>query len=192
MPRRRDITLPKGTFSFSQFRLEKQCAACYEQRYVVGKPMVKGSALITGSAIHASLAVGRRALKAGQDLNVQLLADAANDGFDGAIKGLTRSGDEPAEPPVLKLNKSDKDWASVKDKAIATAKFTVMEVLRAESKHQMVAIEAEVAMHGVFPFPFAAYTDRMLDDEAWESFGHIGDDKSAGKDSPPHVWPAWH
>lgn len=191
MPRRRDIHLPKGVFSFSQFRLEKSCAACYEQRYVLRKPMVLGSALITGSAIHASLAVGRRALKAGQDVSAQMVSDAASDGFDGAVKGLTRSGDEPAEPPTLKLNKSDKDWGTVKDKAIATAKFTVMEVLRAESKHQVVAVEAEVAMAGVFPFPFAAYADRMLDDEAWESFGHIGDDKSVGKDELPDVWTAW-
>lgn len=191
MPRRRDIQLPKGSFSFSQFRLEKQCGACYEQRYVERAPMVLKPPLVIGSAIHEGLAHGRRALRANQRVPVGELMEAVAEAFDHSLEGRTRQGEMPAQPPELKLGKSDKSWGDVKDQAIATARFTVQRVLEAEALHQVTAIEAEITMHGVFPFPFSAYADRMLDDESWDSFGHIGDDKSAGKDEPPDVWTAW-
>lgn len=190
MEHRRDIVLPRGTFSFSQFRLEKSCAACYEARYVFGRPTVIKPALVTGSAIHSALSTGRRALRAKQSVGIDLVKDAAAQGFDDALKGLRRDGEPPVQEPVYELGR-ETSWGAVKDKAVKTAQFTVMEVLKAESKHKVVAVEAEVAMHGVFPFSFAAYIDRMLDDESWDVFGHIGDDKSVGKDEAPDVWTAW-
>jgi len=183
--------LPTSRFSFSQFKLEKQCAACYEQRYVYGHPSVLRPVMAVGRAIHGALSAGRLALIAGRSVNVGELKDFAAEAFDAAYKGLRSDGTEPEDEPIRKLGKSDKDWGQVKDNAVRVAEATVPLVLTAEASHTVLAVEASVDFDGVFPFPFAGYVDRWLDDASWATAGHVGDDKVVAKDEPPDDWVAW-
>lgn len=187
-----DFHLPSGYFSFAQFRLEKTCGACYEARYVQRQPSPIGPPLVTGSAIHGALEVGRTALMAGLPVPpVAEIAEMAGEAFENAVKGLDRSGNEPANEPVLKLGARDRSWGEVKDKAISLATFTVPQVLAAEAAYRMLAVEAQIDMRGVFPFAFVAYADRMIDDPTWQTYGHIGDDKTSSDNKMPDQWVAW-
>lgn len=187
-----DWSLPRTHFSFSQFRSYRTCGACYEAEYVLKQPRVLKSALVTGSAVHRALDLGRTALLLGTEIPALAdLKDAAGDAFENSLKGIDRQGNKPDVPPVLKLGAYDKSWGQVKDKSVEFAAWSVPQVLAAEAEYGMLAVEAQVDMRGVFDFPFTAYADRLLNDPTWETFGHLGDDKTSGKDVPPDAWAAW-
>lgn len=186
-----DIELPTRTFSFTQVRTYLTCGACYEARYVLGEPRVVTPALAVGSAVHEALNVTRRARSEGRAVAEQELLEAVGDAYEGALAGLGRDGEAPARPPILKLGSAYRDPGQAKDEAIALAKHAVPAVLAAEEGRRLLAVEAQVDFRGVFPFPFAAYADVMLDDPTWETFGTLKDAKTASKDIRPDEWAAW-
>ncbi len=186
-----EFMLPTRTFSFTQARTYLTCGACYEARYVLGEPRIVTPALAIGSAVHEALSQSRRARMDGRDLASTEWLEAIGEAFDGAIAGVDRNGDTPAEPPSLKLGNSYGSAGQAKDEAITLARHAVPAVIAAEADYRLLAVEAQVDFRGVFPFPFAAYADVLLDDASWLTFGTIKDAKTASRDTRPDEWAAW-
>lgn len=186
-----EIQLPTRTFSFTQARMYLTCGACYEARYVLNSPRVVSPALAIGSAVHEALSLSRLARMDGRAVDVSEMLEAVGEAFDGAIAGVDRNGDEPAQPPILKLGNSYGDVGQAKDEAILLAKHAVAPVLKAEEGYRLLAVEAQIDYRGVFPFPFAAYADVMLDDPSWLTFGTLKDAKTSARNVGPDEWAAW-